>query len=422
MISVVQYFFTLIFNRTYLFELIPPIFARHILNYLRTEKITSAMKQLAEELIDEAKFFGLSALEIALSAPTTEANSEDSVPMQKSEKVNDAGLREKIEHNALKQKEILEVAADELSICNDLLKTSITLTEMKKQNFEKIAKKLEDVHFSDVVKLNVGGHIFVTSITTLQKDPDSMLAAMFSGRFDVVKQDDGSYFIDRDGTHFRHILNFLRTGGVPRDVLNDFGEELETEADYYNLRGLANMVAKLRPVKINDNGEVIITSMETLRKDQEFAKFLFSEQGAVQKIEDAFVLPPPKHHIAEVIEFLHHGELPFDVKCKLRDCLLATAIRFHITTLQKLFDGFAMSNILNKQEIYINILNTWFETKKINLAPVLIYSAEEDGWTATEFHKRCDGKGASLVLIESTAGFIFGGFSPRGWTTSRSGG
>ena len=39
-----------------------------------------------------------------------------------------------------------------------------------------------------------------------------MLHAMFSGRFDTKPNEDGSYFIDRDGTHFRYILNYLRTG------------------------------------------------------------------------------------------------------------------------------------------------------------------------------------------------------------------
>ena len=39
-----------------------------------------------------------------------------------------------------------------------------------------------------------------------------MLAAMFFGKFEMKPTEDGSFFIDRDGTHFRSILNFLRTG------------------------------------------------------------------------------------------------------------------------------------------------------------------------------------------------------------------
>ena len=60
-----------------------------------------------------------------------------------------------------------------------------------------------------------------------------MLQAMFSGRFDTKPGEDGSYFIDRDGTHFRYILNYLRTGQliVPKDEI--IREELLAEAEFY---------------------------------------------------------------------------------------------------------------------------------------------------------------------------------------------
>ena len=66
--------------------------------------------------------------------------------------------------------------------------------------------------FPKIVRLSVGGVLFETSITTLTKDSNSMLAAMFSGRHFTSMDGEGRYFIDRDGTHFRHILNYLRDG------------------------------------------------------------------------------------------------------------------------------------------------------------------------------------------------------------------
>ncbi|CAB4038338.1 BTB POZ domain-containing KCTD6, partial [Paramuricea clavata] len=78
---------------------------------------------------------------------------------------------------------------------------SVLLEE--RATFEVMRKKLDSVHFKKHIKLNVGGQIFKTSIETLLKDPDSMLAAMFSERFDVKPdEEDGAYFVDRDGTHF----------------------------------------------------------------------------------------------------------------------------------------------------------------------------------------------------------------------------
>jgi len=37
--------------------------------------------------------------------------------------------------------------------------------------FNALAKKLEHVHFSKTLKLNVGGQLFTTSLDTMKKDP-----------------------------------------------------------------------------------------------------------------------------------------------------------------------------------------------------------------------------------------------------------
>jgi len=87
-----------------------------------------------------------------------------------------------------------------------------------------------------IIKLNVGGSKFTTSLSTLRNIPGNMLSAMFSGKFKVLSDEEGYYFIDRDGTYFRHVLNLLRS---PTDFRIDLprGEmlELEREARFYGL-------------------------------------------------------------------------------------------------------------------------------------------------------------------------------------------
>ena len=100
-----------------------------------------------------------------------------------------------------------------------------------------------------LVKVSVGGHVFMTSVLTLTKDADSMLAAMFSGRHPIKQEQDGTYFIDRDGTHFRYILNYLRDGGIlsestlPKD--KTLYRELLQEAEYYQLQALTDHIRGL---------------------------------------------------------------------------------------------------------------------------------------------------------------------------------
>ena len=76
----------------------------------------------------------------------------------------------------------------------------------EKSASEEIAKALNEVHFASTIKLNVGGKIYETTLDTLRKDPDSMLCAMFSGRFESKANEvNGAYFIDRDGKLFRYV-------------------------------------------------------------------------------------------------------------------------------------------------------------------------------------------------------------------------
>eukprot|EP00743_Colponemidia_sp_Colp-15_P011980 GILK01013497.1.p1 GENE.GILK01013497.1~~GILK01013497.1.p1 ORF type:complete len:298 (+),score=26.64 GILK01013497.1:53-895(+) len=95
-----------------------------------------------------------------------------------------------------------------------------------------------------IVKLDVGGVHFTTSSATLCRDPDSMLAAMFSGRYPIAMDSDGRVFIDRDGSFFNYILNYLRDGTleVPSIDTQYVLNRIRQEAEYYGLRGLVDLI------------------------------------------------------------------------------------------------------------------------------------------------------------------------------------
>ena len=98
------------------------------------------------------------------------------------------------------------------------------------------------ISFPSVIKLNVGGQIYTTSLATLTKYSESMLGAMFSGRFAAQKDSNGNYFIDRDGALFRYVLDFLRNGEL--QVLenpHEFGPLLK-EAEFFQIPALTDAV------------------------------------------------------------------------------------------------------------------------------------------------------------------------------------
>ena len=120
----------------------------------------------------------------------------------------------------------------------EILNRKANRVRQQQESIDAMSKKLDQVHFSSTVKLNVGGQHFVTSVQTLRKDPNSMLAAMFSGKFDTKPSEDGSFFIDRDGTHFRFVLNYLRDGELILPKGATFLDELRKEAEFYQIQGI----------------------------------------------------------------------------------------------------------------------------------------------------------------------------------------
>ena len=48
----------------------------------------------------------------------------------------------------------------------------------------------------------------------------------------------------------------------------------------------------------------------------------------------------------------------------------------------------------------------------------LLYPGSLDGWKTSDFHAKFDNKGATITVIHSTGGLIFGGFSDKSWTYS----
>ena len=114
--------------------------------------------------------------------------------------------------------------------------------ERAKLDAEKAAMEGLQQFQSSRIKLNVGGTRFETSRGTLCMVPESMLAAMFSGRHALTPDEDGSYFIDRYGQHFGHILNFLRQGTIQVELNTDTARALAIEPEFYGLADLASVL------------------------------------------------------------------------------------------------------------------------------------------------------------------------------------
>lgn len=125
--------------------------------------------------------------------------------------------------------------------------------------------------FEAIIKLNVGGTSFATTLTTLRRFPTSLLGVMFSGRHRMQKDENGAYFIDRDGAVFRYILSYLR---APENfsidlVAQDERRLLMREFDFFGLHFPALWSARIRgnwatyhTVEVQTSGTIAVDDQE----------------------------------------------------------------------------------------------------------------------------------------------------------------
>lgn len=132
-----------------------------------------------------------------------------------------------------------------------------SISKSKPENFEERLKKLCINHvepydavnqFPSVINLNVGGYLFTTSLSTLTKYEDSMLAVMFSGRHEISRDENGRFFVDRDGKFFRYILNFIRSNDLPPDSVT---LEVLKEAEFFCMISLIERLESNAPKVIS---------------------------------------------------------------------------------------------------------------------------------------------------------------------------
>ena len=102
------------------------------------------------------------------------------------------------------------------------------------------------------VRLNVGGKYFLTTYETLSNPHNQQKPTYFSGitsgcfkeEYDELLKEP-YYFIDRDPTHFRYILNYLRDGNVnciPQKI--ELLREILQESSFYAIEGLNTLLER----------------------------------------------------------------------------------------------------------------------------------------------------------------------------------
>ena len=76
------------------------------------------------------------------------------------------------------------------------------------------------------------------------------------------------------------------------------------------------------------------------------------------------------------------------------------------------------SNIIQHSDA--TTLHNWLEEDESSGKLALLYRSSRDGQSDLEFHSKCDSKGPTVVLIETTEGGVIGGYTNTAWSTGTS--
>ena len=136
----------------------------------------------------------------------------------------------------------------------------------------------------DKILLNIGGTRFHATRATLQRG--TYFRTLLDRESKTHFESDGSIFIDRDGTHFRHILNFFRDGRVP-DLPEPHRSELRAEAEYYRIGEVVAGLSRLSKEQVAaiaaaeaDKAAVVAAAVEAAERA---AETIAAEKLAVEK-------------------------------------------------------------------------------------------------------------------------------------------
>lgn len=120
--------------------------------------------------------------------------------------------------------------------------------ENKETKFKKIDEQIEELisKKDSVIKLNVGGKIFLTKTSTLLSIKDTLFSKIVTSALDK-NEAINELFFDRSYDQFHIILDYLRTKNFSAKGMTKWEiDDLQAEADYYGITAISDVLLELQ--------------------------------------------------------------------------------------------------------------------------------------------------------------------------------
>jgi hypothetical protein len=107
------------------------------------------------------------------------------------------------------------------------------------------------------------------------------------------------------------------------------------------------------------------------------------------------------------------------VGATLTDCDLSTCINAEYVDFSSCI-GIDGARLPANNIAFEDHMNEWLGRQKgRGVRLELLYRASRDGFKAADFHGLCDNKGATVTVIRSKEGYVFGGYADQSWDCSK---
>lgn len=152
-----------------------------------------------------------------------------------------------------------------------------------------------------MIKLNVGGHIYVTTKDTLTgRDPGSMLSIMMNHP-NPAQMIDGAYFIDRDPEIFRWILLYFRGSNILPQKDSPELWLLKEEAEYFAVDGLAIRIQHILCPSFKKNDNVMVRSTKFTILDVQKDGYRVTRAGQQFKLDASENVEPTTLQAGDIV-------------------------------------------------------------------------------------------------------------------------
>ena len=128
-------------------------------------------------------------------------------------------------------------------------------------------------------KFNVGGTMFEVAVSTIQSQPDGLLAKMIDGRFPCGKDESGAYFIDRNSEFFNIVLDVHRDNKLYPLPPGFTRERVVAELEFYGLQDFFEAGAPI-DLSVESTVRSMLDAQQSLQKTSgEFSQWQLEQKS-----------------------------------------------------------------------------------------------------------------------------------------------